>query len=204
MAHRWVGIGTVPKTVLTNVDEGFDTPPPNQFITETILSQNQWRNEMSMKAVYVLTKTVGKSVVNQSIYQEAFTERSDAVRSMTNFRNIQNPQLKDESVRDTISGVYGNVYVRTTDGWKETGEQYRAVIEQCSVDEYDLQDYEQDFMVELELKQVYNFTVKVKAADEDLAQALAIENAIDGKYCDEYNSNYPDDAECDVVYCEEA
>ncbi len=42
MAHRWVGIGTVPKTVLTSVDEGFDTPPPNQFY-------HRRRNEMSVR-----------------------------------------------------------------------------------------------------------------------------------------------------------
>lgn len=159
---------------------------------------------MSMKAVYVLTKMVGRSPMEMSVSYETFTERSHAHTSMVNFRGIQNPQLKDQYLSDAISEISGNVYLRTTDGWENNGEQYRALICECAVDEYDLQDYEKEFSVELELKQVYHFTVKVKAADENLAQALAIENAMAGEYDEEYNGNYPDDAECEAVCCEEA
>ncbi len=132
---------------------------------------------MSMKAVYVLTKMVGKSIFDQCIVQEVFTERSGAVRSMTNFRNLQNPQLKDEYVDEMSSEAYGYSCNRsnTVDGeYEPNGYEYRAVIAERSVDEYDLQDYEQDFMVELELKQVYNFTVKVREANERVAKELAI------------------------------
>lgn len=159
---------------------------------------------MSMKAVYVVTKCVGTKVSTMSMFQEAYVCESDAINSVNRFLKSEQSDAtcsKLESGSFNYSGRKRSIEDGIT---VDTDVMFQVRVDTLGVDEYDLQDYEQDFMVELELKQVYHFTVKVRAADEDLAQALAIEKANDGDYEDEYNANYPDDAECDVVYCEEA
>ena len=42
-------------------------------------------------------------------------------------------------------------------------------------------------------------TVKAESADE--AERIAKEKAEDGKYSDEYNRDYPDDSEAEILSC---
>ncbi len=156
---------------------------------------------MSMKAIYVVTKCTGTTVNTMTMNQEVYVCEGDARDSANRFMKAKCSDRFCTALEEGSHNHSGSVR-RIQDGiFIDTGEMFQVRIDTLPVDEYDLQDYQRTYCVEMTISEMHNVMVTVKAESADEAERIAKEKAEDGKYSDEYNRDYPDDSEAEILSC---
>lgn len=157
---------------------------------------------MSMKAIYVVTSCTGTTVNTMTMNQQVYVCAGDATNAASRFMQAKGVDRVVSLVDGSFN--YSGSVKRFQDGIQiDTGELFQVRIDTLPVDEYDLQDFKRKFSIEINIKEFHAFTVSVEAESEEEAERVAKEKAEDGDYSDEYNRDYPDETEAEILSCYE-
>lgn len=163
---------------------------------------------INTKRVFVLTKVVGESIATAGMMQDVYADRADAVAAMQAFRNANDPAKEVYFLEPDTICVTGYCHTKKViedkDVFENNGNQYLARIAEREVDPSELEVFEREYEVTINITKVFAITKTLRARNEDSASDNALENAINGEYEDDINWNYPDDEDHDIVDCYES